>query len=138
MWVGYYFRGWKTTTLAPTDEKPSFENLGATVTPTDNNSKYYANTLRIIEIINKILNNPKWEYNNLLIPDNIEYLYWIKTTSDFNKVFRKDYFNNICLETELKLQEYYNNHELVFIPTICEEINKIQNKIMKQYIKLNF
>lgn len=104
----------------------------------NNNSKYYANTLRIIEIINKILNNPKWEYNNLLIPDNIEYLYWIKTTSDFNKVFRKDYFNNICLETELKLQEYYNNHELVFIPTICEEINKIQNKIMKQYIKLNF
>ena len=38
----YYFRGWKTTTLAPTDEKPSFENLGATVTPTTNNSKYYA------------------------------------------------------------------------------------------------
>ena len=38
----YYFRGWKTSTLAPTDEKPSFENLGATVTPTDNNSKYYA------------------------------------------------------------------------------------------------
>ena len=38
----YVFKGWKTTTLAPTDEKPLFEDLGATITPTDNNSKYYA------------------------------------------------------------------------------------------------
>ena len=38
----YSFRGWKTTTLDPTDVKPTFENLGASITPTDNNSKYYA------------------------------------------------------------------------------------------------
>ena len=38
----YFFRGWKTTTLDPTNVKPTFENLGASITPTDNNSKYYA------------------------------------------------------------------------------------------------
>ena len=39
---GYKFVGWKTTTLEPTDDKPSFASIGATVTPEDYDDIYYA------------------------------------------------------------------------------------------------
>lgn len=38
----YTFVGWSTSTVAPTDDKPSMTDLGATVTPENNNGKYYA------------------------------------------------------------------------------------------------
>ncbi len=38
----YTFMGWSTSTVAPTDDAPSMTALGATVTPENNNGKYYA------------------------------------------------------------------------------------------------
>ncbi len=38
----YTFVGWSTSTVAPTDDEPSMTDLGATVTPEDNDDKYYA------------------------------------------------------------------------------------------------
>lgn len=38
----YTFVGWSTSTVAPTDDEPSMTALGATVTPENNNGKYYA------------------------------------------------------------------------------------------------
>jgi hypothetical protein len=38
----YTFVGWSTSTVAPTDDEPSMTALGATVTPEDNDDKYYA------------------------------------------------------------------------------------------------
>ena len=38
----YKFMGWSTSTVAPNDDEPSMEALGATVTPEDNDGKYYA------------------------------------------------------------------------------------------------
>ena len=39
---GHKCVGWRTTTLDPTDDKPSFASIGATVTPTDYDDIYYA------------------------------------------------------------------------------------------------
>ena len=101
-------------------------------------NKYYANTLRIIEVMDKILKNPKWDYNDLLIPEDPAYLYWIKTEPDFQKVFRAEYFNDLCFDIEERLQEYYQNHELTFIPEIRDAIDKNQEAIMRAYLFLNF
>lgn len=38
----YTFVGWNTEAVAPTDDEPSMTALGATVTPENNNGKYYA------------------------------------------------------------------------------------------------
>ena len=38
----YKFMGWSTSTVAPTDDEPSMTALGATVTPDDNDDKYFA------------------------------------------------------------------------------------------------
>ena len=38
----YTFVGWSTSTVDPTDVEPSMTDLGATVTPENNNGKYYA------------------------------------------------------------------------------------------------
>ena len=38
----YTFMGWSTSTVDPTDDAPSMTDLGATVTPENNNDKYYA------------------------------------------------------------------------------------------------
>lgn len=38
----YKFMGWSTSTVAPTDDEPSMTDLGANVTPENNNGKYYA------------------------------------------------------------------------------------------------
>ena len=38
----YKFMGWSKSTVAPNDDEPSMEALGATVTPEDNDGKYYA------------------------------------------------------------------------------------------------
>lgn len=38
----YTFVGWSTSTVDPTDDAPSMTDLGATVTPENNNGKYYA------------------------------------------------------------------------------------------------
>ena len=100
-------------------------------------NKYYANTLRIIEVMDKVLKNPKWDYNDLLIPEDPAYLYWIKTEPDFQKVFRAEYFNDLCLDIEERLQEYYQNHELTFIPEIRDAINTGQETIMRVYLFFN-
>ena len=39
---GYNHVGWSTATVAPTDTKPSMADLGTSVTPANNNGKYYA------------------------------------------------------------------------------------------------
>jgi len=38
----YTFVGWSTSTVDPTDDEPSMADLGATVTPENNNGRYYA------------------------------------------------------------------------------------------------
>ena len=38
----YKFMGWSESTVDPTDSKPSMQDLGSSLTPTDNSKKYYA------------------------------------------------------------------------------------------------
>ena len=73
---------------------------------TNQSCKYYANLLRICEMINKILDDKEWEYSKLLVPvDLVDYLKWVKNNSDFNTVFNNDYFNNLCGDIEDRLNK---------------------------------
>ena len=38
----YTFRGWSTATVSSTNDEPEMEDLGSTLTPEDNDAKYYA------------------------------------------------------------------------------------------------
>ena len=38
----YKFMGWSTSPVAPTDDEPSMTDLGDTVTPANNDTKYFA------------------------------------------------------------------------------------------------
>jgi predicted nucleotidyltransferase len=101
----------------------------------NHNSKYYANTLRIMEIIDTITTLPEWEYQMLLIPSEVDYLKWVKT-NDFDKVFRADYFDNKCFITEAALKNYFENHSATCVEFTLNLINQFQEQIMKKYLKL--
>lgn len=103
-----------------------------------NNPKYYANALRIGEMINKIIDDEYWYYPSILIPKELKYIKQIKNNPDFDAVFRQEYFDNICYNIEYRLKNYFNSHEIVYVPSILEIINNHQENLMVKYFKLTF
>lgn len=102
------------------------------------NPKYYANALRVREMINRILDDDYWYYPSLLIPKELEYIKQIKNNPDFDAIFRQEYFDNICYNIEYRLKNYFNSHEIAYVPSILEIINNHQENLMMKYFKLTF
>ena len=101
------------------------------------NTKYYANALRIMEVIDTITTLPDWEYSMLLESADSEYYKWIKY-GDFDKVFREDFYVNRCMEIEAGLKKYFDEHNAISVDWIKDIINNYQRKIMEKYLKLTF
>ena len=102
------------------------------------NCKYYANFLRICEMINSILHDQEWYYHSLLVPKELEYLRWVKNNKDFKAVFREDFFNDLCFNMDEQLKHYFDTHEYTYVAYIYERINYVQKELFNRYIKLNF
>ena len=99
--------------------------------------KYYVNAMRIMDAIDTITTLPDWTYQLVLEPSDAEYYRSIKKCN-FDIIFRPDYFDNRCFETQMLLDNYFKNRFNDSVGWIQDLINNYQKQIMEKYLKLTF
>ena len=101
------------------------------------NRDYHKIFNNIANHIDTITTLPDWTYQLVLEPSDAEYYRSIKKC-DFDIIFRPDYFDNRCFETQMLLDNYFKNRFNDSVGWIQELINNYQKQIMEKYLKLTF
>lgn len=96
-------------------------------------NKYAANVLRIIEVINRILETDEYSYRELLTPFNAEELKNIKLQK--TPIGGKEYLDIICKDTNNKLENYFNSHEITFVPQVKQFLDDTQIMLIDKWLR---